>query len=549
MMRQPASKQTSDNHRFERCIKMARKRVPQPRLRKGAKTYEVREKIAGAYRTKTLGTTDYDEALRLFPAVYAALVAEFESPATVPSTGLTVADVCRIRRDEMLASEDAFRDEHARGERQKVSYAPAKLADQYRVRLDRWLKEARSRWTVRDFDHQRAFLHRLKMSGAGAVDDEVGALRALAQTEIRTIKDIIASDDESGLPVALAAEPNGRVPKLSQYLEAYIKQQKALTPTRELDLRAAVRDFIASTEDKAVDAYSKEDTRAFREMITALPANYTKLKATRDMTAPEAADYARENDLKPMAVKTIQVKRAHLSRVFKFAAADYDDVFNPFADTTTWQLGVNTSAANQKVTFRPDELKAVFAASMSGDLYWLALLVLFTGARPNELLQMTGANVPLKPLPHLYINRDLALKTAARGELDGSVRSIPLHPRLIELGFLDLVKSRGSGRIFPDAKKRKLTGRYSAQAGTNFAYLLRKLGIKRDGLSLYSLRHTWAAEFKRRHPRDNEARERLMGHTVPGVAGRYGDDYDAEANDPALLETRAKLVEALRFDI
>lgn len=529
---------------------MPRKRVPQPRLRKGAKTYEVREKIAGAYRTRTLGTTDYEEALRLFPAVYSAMVAEHETPAedapTATGKGLTVADVCRIRRDELLASEDSFRDEHGQGMRGSLHYNPSKLAREYRVRLEGWLKESRSRWTVRDFDHQRAFLHRLKMSGVGEVDDVPGALRALAQTEIRTIKDIIAADDESGLPVSLAEEPNSRVPKLSKYLESYIKQQKALTPTRELDLRAAVRDFIASTEDKAVDSYTKEDTRAFREMITALPANYTKLKATREMTAPEAAEYARENDLKPMAVKTVQVKRAHLSRVFKFAAADYDDVFNPFADTTTWQLGVNTSAANQKVTFRPDELKTVFSASMSDDLLWLARLVLFTGARPNELLQMTSDNVRLKPVPHLYINSDLALKTAARGELDGSVRSIPLHPKLIQLGFLDWVNN---GKLFPDAKKRKLTGRYSAQAGTNFTYLLKKLGLKRDGLSLYSLRHTWAAEFKRKHPRDNEARERLMGHTVPGVAGRYGDNYDAEATDPDVLKARAILVDALRFDV
>jgi len=55
--------------------------------------------------------------------------------------------------------------------------------------------------------------------------------------------------------------------------------------------------------------------------------------------------------------------------------------------------------------------------------------------------------------------------------------------------------------------------------GEEFGKLLSKLGLKRRGVSFYTLRHTfrtWADEV-----RDQHAIHRIMGHTIPGMSGIY----------------------------
>lgn len=526
---------------------MARKAVPKPRLRKGRNVYEVREVIAGSVRTRSLETTDYKEAVRRFPDVYGDMLEEFENAAdgaVVKPKHLTIAEVCRIRREQTLASEECFRQEHGRGTRAVgKNYTPEKLAAVYRERLERQLQSTRARWTVRDFEYEENFLYRLKMSGVGEVADAPAALRALVQDEIQTIRDIITADEQSGVPVTAAPVVESNAPKLSEYVETYLGQAKNVTASVALDIRAVVRDLIACTDDKSVDSYTREDGRVFREMILSLPANHTKLKATRLMSAPEAAQYARDNGLKPLASKTIRIKRYNLARLFKFAANDFDDVFNPFEETTTWNITTSKSAANQRDPFSRDELKTLFDSDvLEGDLRWLALLALYTGARPEELLQITAKHVRDGGTPHICFGPDLELKNEA------SVRSVPLHPRLIELGFLELVEKRRSGRIlFPKMKPNEVKDSYSDATGKRFATRLKRLGIKRPGLSFYSFRHTWKAAWG--DDPHTEARERLMGHAVAGVAGRYGNGYSGEANDTVLLEARADLMNNLEFGV
>jgi integrase len=76
----------------------------------------------------------------------------------------------------------------------------------------------------------------------------------------------------------------------------------------------------------------------------------------------------------------------------------------------------------------------------------------------------------------------------------------------------------------------------------------KRLKLKRDKLSFHSLRHTFAMALKRVPTCDVETRERLLGHSVGGMAQRYGGGYEAEAQDVQLLLKRASIIEKMRFD-
>lgn len=540
---------------------MPPKPVPKPRLRQGGKTYEVREKIAGKVRTRTLATTDYREALRRFPDVFGAMVAEHENAAPAPSAAaaapvktVSLAEACRLYARDLIASEESFRREHGR----EREHEAVKLAVEYRQRLGRWLTEAQSRFTVRAFDYQEHFLMRLAVEGHDKRDEETartlarklfddydGALRELARAGIRAIREMVAADEESGFPApvdpAPASAPASGAPLLSEVVETYIKNKAGLTATVILDVRSVVGDLLEVVGDKPVNTYTRSDGRAFRDVLMRLPSNRQKRRALKGMGVVEAVARAEQLQIPSIAPQTLQIKRGYLSRLFAYAAAEYDGVFDPFEANEAWKT-IGEAAANQRDTFSADQLKTLLSADLPDWLMWLTRLSLFTGARTNELCQITAKHVRLTPSPHIYFSPELRLKSPA------AVRSVPLHPRLIELGVLDFVGGAGSERLFSAVPMRDLTGRHSDAASKAFSYQLKKLGLKSAKLSIYSLRHNWAEEWKRTHLHDSETRERLLGHVVAGVAGRYGAGYDGEANDTALLTARAKMMDALKFD-
>lgn len=82
---------------------------------------------------------------------------------------------------------------------------------------------------------------------------------------------------------------------------------------------------------------------------------------------------------------------------------------------------------------------------------------------------------------------DKSLKTAT------STRVVPIHPALIEVGFLDLVERRrrdGAERIFPELKWRSAGG-YLTNLSRWFAALLDRLELTSRALVFHPFRHGW----------------------------------------------------------
>ncbi|MBL8883853.1 MAG: site-specific integrase [Hyphomicrobium sp.] len=525
--------------------------MPNPTRRKGSDVYQIRCRVDGKLVNKSLGTADLKEARRRLPAVYAELVAHKPEPPAV--NVLSIADVCQRYRDGILDSVRAFRQEHTAGvlaiaDKNFQAVDHAKLAAEYREHVKRALNEARNRAIAHDFANQEWLLTYLANKGVGEVTDRTGALMAMARVGVETYREILETDGMLTAPTAPNPAPTSTAPLLSQVAERYITERgAAMSRAVAADFRADVRDLCIVAGDKSVGDYTKQDVRTFKGVLLKLPANWRKRKEFRHLSLTAAADRAEELGTPRQGAKTIQMKRARLSKVFAFAKAEYEGVENPFADKTAWVVA-DDSAANQRDAFSQEELRTLLASDLRGHLYWLTWLGLCTGARLNELCQLTTDHVVNDEHgPRLYFSPELRLKTGLK---ESCVRSVPLHPKLLELGFLEYVKGASSypnRRLFPGLTPRELTGRLSDTPSKNFARHLTILGIKRKGLSYHSLRHSFAAEFKRAAPTDIETRERIMGHAVAGVAGRYGGSYQTEANDAVLFAQRAETMKRLRF--
>ncbi len=67
------------------------------------------------------------------------------------------------------------------------------------------------------------------------------------------------------------------------------------------------------------------------------------------------------------------------------------------------------------------------------------MIGLYSGARLNEIGQLTLSHISLDPVPHFRI---------LHAKNQSSTQDVPIHPKLIELGFLDYVEAiRNAGHI------------------------------------------------------------------------------------------------------
>ena len=124
-----------------------------------------------------------------------------------------------------------------------------------------------------------------------------------------------------------------------------------------------------------------------------------------------------------------------------------------------------------------------------------------------------GSEMPLRIAAKTNETRGQGLKNEA------SERKVPVHSRLIELGFLQYVEQMGAAgavRLFPKLKHG--ANGYGDAVGKTFARHLKQLGIVDSSKVLHSLRHTAITRLHSRGVPQNIA-EALVGHAANSVHG------------------------------
>jgi len=176
--------------------------------------------------------------------------------------------------------------------------------------------------------------------------------------------------------------------------------------------------------------------------------------------------------------------------------------------------------------WRPNITKA--SKGWGEAVYWVPLLLLFTGARLDEICQLTtdrisvidGVNVILIDT----IDEEASLKT------EGSKRTVPIHNSLVRLGLLEYVINIGEGMLFPILDKNE-DGNYGASIGRWWGkYLRSTVKITDKNISpSHSFRHLFITECRRLDFRD-DFDYAITGHTK-SRADSHGDygTYPIEA--------------------
>jgi len=176
-------------------------------------------------------------------------------------------------------------------------------------------------------------------------------------------------------------------------------------------------------------------------------------------------------------------------------------------------------------SYTPDEIAAIFRSPVFTEgvrliagkgeaAYWVPLLLLFTGARREEVCQLAVSHIRVSDgVPFLAIDpRD----DSGRVKTEESRRAVPLHPELIRLGFLDYVDERrraGDALLFPLLDKPNKRGQVGAKWGDWWARYVRKnVGITDPRVQpAHGFRHLFVTEARRAKIPESDTRA-LVGH-------------------------------------
>lgn len=239
----------------------------------------------------------------------------------------------------------------------------------------------------------------------------------------------------------------------------------------------------ASVTLKPATLYKHQQTfKIFSEHIGDLPVNrYLKegVKAIKTKLLNEGK-----------VGHTINQYLSHLRTFFTFATNNgySDNQINPVEDLF---IKGAKRVVNPRDQFIEDDLKVIFQwthyrkLAIKPDYFWGPLICLFSGMRIEEVTSLELKSVKIEDGVHFFNIRDAKTRS--------SVRRVPIHSMLIELGFLKFyakVKEARSAddRLFwylkdgHNGTKKNLSRRFSE-------YLV-KIGVKEDSNCFHSLRHT-----------------------------------------------------------
>ncbi len=345
----------------------------------------------------------------------------------------------------------------------------------------------------------------------------------------------IEEESESFNKSRSGAKNAKKQPKLSAVIEEYFTEMKLAgvwRPKSELEKRVALGRLVEIIGDISVDKLSHEVARSFKKTLMKLPANMRKNPRYRDKTIKQVV---KMKGIKPIAVNTVN---NNLSAVGAFNTWARKNGFvreNYFADLKIASKG---TAQEERKAFTDKDIKRIFNPEMylkettgSQARYWVPLMALFTGARLNELCQLHVRDIKkVDGLWCLDINADSKdNKNPKKLKNKASARVIPIHPVLIENGFIDYTEEQKKlkhKRLFPELK-HKIDG-YSRKVGQwfNTSYLRKKIGIKDRKKTFHSFRHTVADGLKQKGVAESYICE-YLGHSTgkSETSGRYGKRY------------------------
>lgn len=297
-------------------------------------------------------------------------------------------------------------------------------------------------------------------------------------------------------------------------------------------------------ETTSIQKISRDDARKVKETLVKLPKDSGKpTLMSVDQRIRLAEDAS--SDYETISKEQVNDHLSMYDSIFSYAMKeDYFNGKNPF-EGLRLKITKKQSKRDARDNFQKHELCSIFqheiftnyqvAKNKTGKLYpyrfWTPLIALYSGARPSEIGGLNVNDIVKKDGIWCFdFNENGKGKSV---KTYNSERLTPIHPALIDLGFIDFVKQvkkigrkvgdnkkyendpyKDEIKLFPDLPYEEKPDSYGRYIGEHFNNKV----LKHKDINLYvkivkvfySFRHTFTTELQRIGVSE-ETREHLCG--------------------------------------
>lgn len=309
---------------------------------------------------------------------------------------------------------------------------------------------------------------------------------------------------------------------VGRLVKEYLKYEEERATEKEIgvkkvpQVRTRLKPFIDRFSARHVGTLTPLDLEQYRKDLAYYPKNIDKL--------PAAAGHPFDTLIKRVRAKTLLGRDGQPAQTITQNTLDgYLTVAANFLEFCKRQYAVNpslldgfkvkTTQARKGVTrraFNQKELQQIFGSDYYRDglynrsyQYWIIHLAAFTGARVNELSQLTTSDVKQDDEGLWYFNITATEDDGKTVKNEESRRIIPVHQKLIELGFIEYVEAKRAEveeagipiNLF-DLNKAKADG-YGKAASQwfNTKYLRDYLKVDDKNVVFHSFRHRFISSL------------------------------------------------------
>ncbi len=319
---------------------------------------------------------------------------------------------------------------------------------------------------------------------------------------------------------SVAAQPYVRQSALlSERAPTFLRyvHQKTTSRSPVCDTIMTLRLFIELVGDKRLCDITVEDTDKFLQALSVWPVHASKRRDYRLMRAPEVLNKARILRTTPLSLRTQQKHIDRLRTFFRWLEQRRE--IKP-----GFLFGIRIYKRGQDIGFHREpfseaELRMIFDVHSATKfeapfMFWAPLLGLYQGLRVNELAQLYVDDVrKLGGRWCLDITRD---RPGQRLKNRHSRRCMPLHPMLIQCGFLEFVEQARRWRrttLFPGVVWGINGPGDSVGDWFNRTFLRKRCGINTPTRTFHSFRHCFATFGERSKVLDTRL-ALMLGHSA-----------------------------------
>jgi integrase len=345
-----------------------------------------------------------------------------------------------------------------------------------------------------------------------------------------------------GLPLlpGAVAQPEQDAWTFEKLFERYVtfKTPSWAPKTRQSVERALRHAMQVIGPDKPVKLIANTDVARFRDVLGKLPPNFSKMKQFNGLSLSEIAS---KNDTGATLSPKSQKKDLEFLHAFLSWATEEGYVDKQPGAKIKVAAKKKGPKGKDRFPYSVKQLTAIFSSPIytgcksesrrsapgheiiRDGKYWIPLIAVYSGLRLGEIVQLLHEDIRTEDgVTFFDVTKDAEDEEDDKQvKTESSYRQVPIHKRLIELGFLDHVSKAESGaRVFEDIKQGQ-DGYYSHNFSKFWGRYARQIGVYQTKTAFHSFRHNFKDALTNAGVSEVISKA-LMGHSEGSVHSGYG---------------------------